>query len=121
MSEEPRVENIMKDVRQRVRQEAYEDLGDSSVHEDLQFVLDNSRLSHDRIITSHRRWIGGLMAWARRVLYGEIRRSVDPMFEKQTRWNRRLAMIDLEKREAQNHQRVMIAIQELLGFHRRRG
>ena len=35
--------------------------------------------------------------------------------------NRRLAMIDLEKREAQNHQRVMMAIQELLGFHRRRG
>ncbi|MDA0704271.1 MAG: MerR family transcriptional regulator [Proteobacteria bacterium] len=35
--------------------------------------------------------------------------------------NRRLSMIDLEKREAQNHQRVMIAVQELLGFHRRRG
>ena len=35
--------------------------------------------------------------------------------------NRRLAMIDLEKREAQNHQRVMMGIQELLGFHRRRG
>jgi DNA-binding transcriptional MerR regulator len=35
--------------------------------------------------------------------------------------NRRLAMIDLEKREAQNHQRVMMAIQELLGFHLRRG
>ncbi|MBT5415657.1 MAG: hypothetical protein HOH66_13765 [Rhodospirillaceae bacterium] len=34
--------------------------------------------------------------------------------------NRRLAMIDLEKREAQNHQREMMAIQELLGFHRRR-
>lgn len=34
--------------------------------------------------------------------------------------NRRLSMIDLEKREAQNHQRLMMGIQELLGFQRRR-
>jgi hypothetical protein len=85
------VEAVMEEIRRKVREEFHGDYDAAQLNEDLQYVLDNCQLSHERSISSHRRVIGRFLTWARRLLYAEIRRSLDPALDKQTQWNRRAA------------------------------
>jgi hypothetical protein len=94
------VETVMERIRDKARQEFHESYSRTDMQDDLQFVMDNCQARQERIISSHRRWFGWLFVWFRKMLYGEICRSIDPALKRQADWNRKAAYI-LHKQQAE--------------------
>lgn len=93
------VQAIMEEIRRQVRKEFYEEYDEASLEEDLRGLSDNCNVANQRVIVSHRRWLGALFVWVRKMLYAEVRRSVDPALAKQSAWNRMAARILLKQDE----------------------
>ncbi len=94
------VETVMERIRDQARQEFHESYSRTDMQEDLQFVMDNCRIRQERTISSHRRWLGWLFVWLRKMIYGEVCRSTDPALKKQAEWNRKAAHI-LQKQQTE--------------------
>ncbi len=94
------VETVMDRIRDQARQEFHESYSQTDMQEDLQFVMDNCNVRQERTISSHRRWLGGLFVWFRKMIYGEVCRSTDPALKKQAEWNRKAAYV-LQKQQTE--------------------
>jgi len=94
------VEAIMEEIRRRAREEFHGPRDESTLREELEFVLDNCRLDIEQAADSPPPRVGPLTSWVRKALLTEVRRLVDPVLEKQTVWNQKVAGI-VQKQEAE--------------------
>ena len=97
------IENkIEKNLNKRMKNKKYreslkliKDLikSDTKKFNDLEYINKNFNINTNRIINSHRKIIGLHLIRIRNFLYEEIKRSIDPIIEKQIEFNLRLTKI----------------------------
>lgn len=101
----------MTEIRQKAEEELLEGSTAQSRRQRLRFALENGRLVIERSLPATGGMLGKWQAAARRFVFGETTQNVQPSLDKQTAWNRAVALLLQE--QAAEIERLRRQVEEL--------
>jgi len=99
------IESLMAEIRQRAEEELLEGSTAQSRRQRLRFALENGRLVIERTLPPSPGLLGRWQAAARRFVFGEVAQTVQPALDKQSAWNRAVALLLQEQSAEIEHLR----------------
>ncbi len=105
------IDALMTEIRQKAEEELLEGSTAQTRRQRLRFIIENGKLVIERTLPSGRGFSARWQAFVRRFFFGETVQTVQPSLDKQTAWNRAVAMLLQE--QAAEIERLRRQVEEL--------